>query len=68
MESEKKSVDDIINMLDQFVTNGGGHMNVVVEESEIECEKITQTLSVDCSKTPTACSIPTLHQGIDDEL
>ncbi len=24
----KKSVDELVQMLDQFVNNGGGHMNV----------------------------------------
>lgn len=65
--TEKERIDQIVAMLDSFVSEGGGHMNVTVVDVDGQ-EHVTSTLSVDSCKGQTACSIPTLHQGIDDEL
>ena len=37
------------------------------DENQSETAKEVQTMGcTDCSRTPLACSVPTLHQGIDD--
>ena len=62
---EKQMVDDLVKMLDSGMTNGVGHVNVdtVAEEAT----KNVQTMGcTDCSRTPLACSVPTLEQGLDD--
>ena len=64
--TEQERINQIVNMLDQFVEEGGGHMNVTIKDDELESEQITNTLSVDCSNQQTACMVPTLHQGIDE--
>ena len=59
-------VDDLVAFLDGSVTSGVGHLNVDVDESQADSRN-TQTMGcTDCSRTPLACSVPTLHQGLDD--
>lgn len=67
--TDNKKVDDLVALLDQFMTGGGGHMNVFVEENSAnvsEQPEVTTRKSNEC--TPNmACSIPTLLQGMDEE-
>lgn len=66
--AEQEKIDDIINLLDNFVSTGGGHMNITVDNpEEIQNVQIDTYKSTDCSTGNMACNIPTLHQGIDDE-
>jgi hypothetical protein len=67
--TQDEQVEDIITMLDQFVANGGGHMNIQVEDPENIGEVKVETYnSSSCTTGNTACSVPTLHKGIDDTL
>ncbi|MBO5282893.1 MAG: hypothetical protein J6B43_07205 [Lachnospiraceae bacterium] len=62
---ENKMIDDLVKMLDQGMANGMGHVNV--DRDDIEETKSVQTMGCsDCSRTPLACSVPTLQQGLDD--
>lgn len=62
---ENKMIDDLVKMLDHGMANGMGHVNV--DRDDIEGNKSVQTMGCsDCSRTPLACSVPTLHQGLDD--
>ena len=57
----EKNVDDIVAMLDSFMSKGGGHMNLEFNEGqEIEVKK-----GLDSCKG-TACQVPTIH--FDDEM
>jgi len=59
-------VDDLVAFLDGSVKEGVGHLNVDVDETQAD-KRNTQTMGcTDCSRTPLACSVPTLHQGLDD--
>lgn len=64
--TEQERINEIIAMLDNFTENGGGHVNLTVEglEGEVQMEN---SLSVGCCNAQSACSVPTLHQGIDDD-
>lgn len=63
---EKQMIDDLVKMLDSGMANGVGHINVDVDET-IQDSKSVETMGcTDCSRTPLACSVPTLHQGLDD--
>ncbi|MDD6201987.1 MAG: hypothetical protein PUB13_03480 [Lachnospiraceae bacterium] len=63
---EKKMIDDLVAQLDSGMGMGVGHVNVDVDE-EVDSTKAVQTLGcTDCSRTPLACSVPTLEQGLDD--
>ncbi|MBR6315370.1 MAG: hypothetical protein IKR58_00010 [Lachnospiraceae bacterium] len=62
---ENAMIDDLISQLDSGMSKGVGHVNVDVDES-IEGSKNVETMGcTDCSRTPLACSVPTLHQGLD---
>ena len=62
---EKSMIDDLVNMLDAGMANGMGHINV--DRGETQETKNVQTMGcTDCSRTPLACSVPTLQQGLDD--
>ncbi len=57
-------IDDLVKMLDSSIENGVGHINV--DTDEVSSSKTVQTMGcTDCSRTPLACSVPTLHQGLD---
>ena len=63
---ENQMVDDFIKMLDSGMAQGVGHVNVDVN-AQSENSKEVQTMGcTDCSRTPLACSVPTLEQGLDD--
>ena len=63
---EKAMIDDLIKMLDSGMTEGVEHVNVNYDQAE-EATKNVQTMGcTDCSRTPLACSVPTLEQGLDD--
>lgn len=63
---DKKMIDDLVAMLDTGMANGIGHMNVEYDEN-LNTTKDVQTMGCnECSRTPLACSVPTLEQGLDD--
>ena len=63
---EKTMIDDLIKMLDSGMSEGVGHVNVDCDQ-QIGPSKNVQTMGcTDCSRTPLACSVPTLEQGLDD--
>ena len=61
-------IDDLIKMLDGGMNQGVGHVNVEFDAAASESKKVQTMGCADCSSNPMACSIPTLHEGIDDEL
>ncbi|BCN32829.1 hypothetical protein [Anaeromicropila herbilytica] len=65
--SNEKQINDLVNMLDQFVLAGGGHMNVEVEDSSRLDEVQVETTNSNCCQKNMACQVPTLHEGIDGE-
>jgi hypothetical protein len=67
--TDKNQVDDIVSMLDNMMSNGHGHVNVSVDDTIEAGQKDTQTLGcLDCAKGDLACSVPTLMEGMDEEL
>lgn len=66
MASEKQ-IDDLVAMLDKFVSEGGGHMNVEVENPEHMENIQVETTNSNCCQKNMACQVPTLHEGIDGE-
>lgn len=64
---EKKSVKELVCMIDQLVSNGSGHVNIIVprEESKEEYTKINTSRGLECSNFPMACAVPTLQKEID---
>lgn len=63
---EKEMIDDLVKMLDSGMTNGVGHINVDTQAADQEAKNVQTMGCTDCSRTPLACSVPTLEQGLDD--
>ena len=66
MKGEEAMIDDLVAMLDAGITNGVGHVNVDFDENANVAKSVQTMGCTDCSRTPLACSVPTLHQGLDD--
>ena len=67
MNDNQQKIDEIVAMLDGFMSDGGGHMNIT-ENILSDAEKQVTTLGcLDCAAGDMACAVPTLHKGIDDE-
>ena len=63
---ENQMVDDFIKMLDSGMAQGVGHVNVDVDAGSENSKEVQTMGCTDCSRTPLACSVPTLEQGLDD--
>jgi len=63
---QKDMIEDLVKMLDSGFENGTGHVNVDTSDDQTDVKDVTTMGCTDCSRTPLACSVPTLHQGIDD--
>ena len=63
---ENKNSDDLVAFLDGSVSKGVGHINVDTDDKAEESVNVETMGCTDCSRTPLACSVPTLHQGLDD--
>ena len=70
-DPQEKQFDDIVAMLDSFVSGNGGHMNITVgEDGKISADQtisktVTTMNSLDCAAGNLACSVPTLFEGLD---
>ena len=63
---EKNMIDDLIKMLDSGMADGVGHVNVDYDQQGEQSKNVQTMGCTDCSRTPLACSVPTLEQGLDD--
>ena len=63
---DNKMIDDLVQMLDKGMLSGVGHVNVDYDEASKQSKNVQTMGCSDCSRTPLACSVPTLHQGLDD--
>ena len=62
---DNSKVDDIVSMLDNLMAADGGHVNVIVDNSAPAAEKTVQTNNSLACNGQMACSVPTLHVGLD---
>ena len=63
---EKAMIDDLVKMLDAGMAQGVGHVNVDTDLSGNDSKNVQTMGCSDCSRTPLACSVPTLQDGLDD--
>ena len=65
---EKSMIDDLVAQLDAGFSGSKavGHFNVSVDEDNASTKEVQTLGCTDCSRTPLACSVPTLHQGLED--
>lgn len=65
--ADEKEIDELVALLDQFMEQGGGHMNVSVNNpQELNQLNVETYNSTCCSDGNSACAVPTLHKGIDE--
>lgn len=64
MEKER-AIDELVAMLDQSVASGVGHLNILVDEASEHTVEVEKLGCLDCAKGNLACSVPTLHKGLD---
>ena len=64
---DNSKVDDIVSMLDNLMAADGGHVNVVVDNSAPATEKTVQPNNSLACNGQMACSVPTLHVGLDGD-
>lgn len=66
---KKDNLDDIVAMIDSFMLNEGGHMNISFDgnRNTVLDKQVTTTPSLECTPGSMACSVPTLHEGLDGE-
>ena len=62
---DKQMIDDFIKMMDSGMAQGVGHVNVDVSDQTDNSKNVRTMGCTDCSRTPLACSVPTLHDGLD---
>ena len=62
---DKQMIDDFIKMMDSGMANGVGHVNVDVDNNADNSKNVQTMGCTDSSRTPLACSVPTLHDGLD---
>ena len=63
---DKTMIDDLVKMLDSGMAQGVGHVNVDTDTIGNQKKNVQIMGCTDCSRTPLACSVPTLEQGLDD--
>lgn len=61
---QQAMIDDLVRMLDAGAAEGIGHINVAFDSARQSGREI-QTGCPECSAAPLACSVPTLHEGLD---
>lgn len=72
MQTSDERIDDIVDMLDSFMEKNGGHMNIKVNSdgsikaNDTNSKKVSVSKSLDCMEGNTACSVPTLFEGMDN--
>ena len=64
--TEDQMIQDLVAQLDGGFSKGVGHVNVNVDDEASVKKEVEIMGCTDCSRTPLACSVPTLHQGLDD--
>lgn len=62
-------IDDLVSLLDSFMVNGGGHMNVDTDIHENKKMEVNTTKCNECStgKWSTACAVPTFMDEESEE-
>ena len=66
MDIDEQKIDELVKLLDAGMTRGVGHVNVGEDAAEAALMSVETMGCTDCSRTPLACSVPTLQQGLDD--
>lgn len=73
MDNEK--IDELVSMIDQFMSGGGGHMDVKATKDggfhtqAVQAKTVTISPSLECVPGQNmACGVPTLFEGMDYDI
>lgn len=66
MDNNEDVIYDIINTLDNFVSNETGHINLSVNQQNIDTKVFETTNTSSCALGDLACQIPTLFEGVEN--
>lgn len=63
-----EEIEDLVALIDQFMENGGNHMNVDTDPLQKGIQVDTKSYN-ECStgKWATACAVPTLMEELEEE-
>lgn len=65
--NQKEQINDIVAMLDQFMNEGGGHMNIKVDETITTDQVQVKTYNSTACQQGMACQVPTIEFEGDDQ-
>lgn len=66
--SEEKEIQELIDMIDSFMTKGGGHLEIsATEGADMATPEITISQTNDCLAGDKACKLPNLHKGVAED-
>lgn len=63
MSEKIDEIDDLVSLIDEFISSDTGHINVYFDENSKT--SIKQSKNLDCLSN-TSCMAPTIFDGIDD--
>ena len=64
---DKTKIDDFVSMMDRIFESGGGHVNIIADNTQDDGIAVQTFRSSDCGCGNKACCEPTVHTGIDDD-
>jgi hypothetical protein len=64
---QQEQINEIVAMLDQFMDEGGGHMNIKVDETLTTDRVQVQTFNSTACQQGMACQVPTIEFEGDDQ-
>lgn len=67
MGQKEQNVDDIVAMLDGFMSTGGGHVNLDVNDPNAKTRDVKTYGCSTCGSKLMPCEAPTLMQGMDND-
>lgn len=65
--NQQEQINDIVAMLDQFMDEGGGHMNIKVDETLTTDQVQVKTYNSAACQEGMACQVPTIEFEGDDQ-
>lgn len=67
MDQKNQNIDDIVALLDGFMSTGGGHVNLDVNDPSATDRDVKTYGCSTCGTRMMPCEAPTLMQGMDVE-
>lgn len=66
MDNYEDAIYDIINTLDSFVSNETGHINLSVNQQNMDTKVFETTNTSPCALGDLSCQIPTFSENVEN--